>query len=93
MGKNCTPIHNTEGKPGRLPLLSYGEIPKLWGVPYFGALIIGILLFRGTLLGSPIFGNPHILLPFPNPFCPWIPNLNFVNPQIPGSRGPLSPEP
>ena len=29
-------------------------------VPYFGVLIIRILLFKGTILGSPIFGNPHV---------------------------------
>ena len=27
------------------------------GVPYFGVLIIRILLIKGTRLGSPIFGN------------------------------------
>ena len=31
---------------------------RKWGVPYFGVLIIRILLFKGTILGSPIFGNP-----------------------------------
>ena len=30
-----------------------------WGVPYFGVLIVGILL-----LGSPIFGNSHISGPY-----------------------------
>ena len=30
------------------------------GVPYFGVLIIRILLIWGTILGTLIFGNPHI---------------------------------
>ena len=34
-----------------------GSFRKL-GVPYFGVHIIRILLFRGTILGSPIFGKP-----------------------------------
>ena len=37
---------------------AYGSFRKL-GVPYFGVLIIRILLFK-VLLGSPIFGNSHI---------------------------------
>ena len=32
------------------------------GVPYLGVLIERILLLRGTILGSPIFGNSHIFL-------------------------------
>ena len=36
--------------------LVFWEFRKL-GVPYFGILIIRILLFRGTVFGSPIFGN------------------------------------
>ena len=28
-------------------------------VPYFGVLLIRILLFWGSILGSPIFGNSH----------------------------------
>ena len=35
----------------------YGSFRKL-GVPYFGVLNKRILLFRGSILGSPIFGNP-----------------------------------
>ena len=36
------------------------EFPKI-GVPYFGVLIIRILLcFGGTILGSPSFGNSHL---------------------------------
>ena len=36
------------------------EFPKI-GVPYFGVLIIRILLFRVLyLFGSPIFGNSQI---------------------------------
>ena len=34
----------------------FGSFRKL-GVPYFGVLIIRILLFRVLYLGSPIFGN------------------------------------
>ena len=34
----------------------YGSFRKR-GVPHFGVLIIGLLLFWGTLLGSPIFGQ------------------------------------
>ena len=29
-------------------------------VHYFGVLIIRILLYMGTILGSPIFGNSHM---------------------------------
>ena len=36
-----------------------GSFRKL-GVPYFGILIVRILLFRGTVLGSPIFRNSQI---------------------------------
>ena len=35
------------------------EFPEI-RVPYFGVLITRILLFEGTILGSPIFGNSHI---------------------------------
>ena len=35
----------------------FGSYRKL-GVPYFGVLIVRILLFRGAVLGSPRFGNP-----------------------------------
>ena len=31
-------------------------------VPYFGVLKIRLLLFRVTTLGSPIFGNSHMIL-------------------------------
>ena len=34
---------------------------RTFGVPYFGVLIIRVLLFRVLhYVGSPIFGNPHI---------------------------------
>ena len=42
--------------------LVFWEFRKL-GVPYFGILIIRILLFRGTVFGSPIFGNSPIFSP------------------------------
>ena len=41
------------------PQVLYGSFRK-FGVPYFGVLIIRILLFGGATLGSPIFGNPQI---------------------------------
>ena len=51
----------------------YGSFPNL-GVPYFGVLIVRILLFRvlyqGTRFGSPIFGNSKnvkSILQFGNP--------------------------
>ena len=36
------------------------EFPKNLGVPYLGVLIVRILLFKGTILGSPISGNCHL---------------------------------
>ena len=43
------------------PVSTWG-FPKI-NNPYFGVLIIRILLFRGTISGSPIFGNSHIFQP------------------------------
>ena len=40
------------------PSLGYGSFRKLGGT--LGVLMIRILLFWGTILGSPIFGNFHI---------------------------------
>ena len=39
--------------------LRFGSFRNL-GVPYFGVLILRILLFRVLFLGSPIFGNSHL---------------------------------
>ena len=33
----------------------------MWEFPYFGVLIIRILLFRVLFLGSPIVGNSHVM--------------------------------
>ena len=35
-------------------------------VPYFGVLIVMILLAKGTILGSPIFGNSLIITSTPS---------------------------
>ena len=35
-------------------------LSKKLGVPYFGVLIIWILLIKGTILGSPIVGSSHM---------------------------------
>ena len=42
---------------------SIREFPKL-GEPYFGVLIIRILLFRGTILRVPLFSETPIRVPF-----------------------------
>ena len=39
--------------------LLYGSFRRL-GVPYFGVLIVRILLFRVLYLRPPIFGNSHM---------------------------------
>ena len=41
--------------------LAKWDFPKI-RVPYFGVLTIRILLFKGTILGCPVFGNPQILI-------------------------------
>ena len=35
-------------------------VSENWGVPYFGVLIIRVLLFGVLYLGSLFFGNSHI---------------------------------
>ena len=35
-------------------------VSKYWGVPYVGVLIARIILFWGTILGSPIFGISRV---------------------------------
>ena len=76
------------------------EFPKI-GVPYFGVLIIRILLcFGGTILGSPSFGNSHLgfgpsMVPVPtaHPRQTALPRLPDARDQVEkgAQKGPLLP--